>query len=84
MVPESVNNLYKDLESVILQFKSPAFGNYFLKKAKEEFDNISIQTSKQKDEGAIERYLKDQGELLDVLRRQTTIYNMFYDESSGI
>ncbi|AFN83785.1 hypothetical protein EROM_091690 [Encephalitozoon romaleae SJ-2008] len=84
MLPESVNNLYKNLESVILQFKSPAFGSYFLKKAKDEYNDIYTRSCGKKDERAIERYLKDQEELLDILRRQTTIYNMFYDDSSGI
>ncbi|KAG5860407.1 hypothetical protein KMI_01g00410 [Encephalitozoon hellem] len=84
MLPESVNSLYKSLKAVILQFKSPAFGSYFLKKARDEYDSINAKFCEGKDEKAIEKYLKEQGELLEILKRQTTIYNMFYDDSSAI
>ncbi|CCI73983.1 ECU09_1695 [Encephalitozoon cuniculi GB-M1] len=84
MLPESVSNLYKDLRSVACRFKSPAFGSYFLGKVEDDFKDIKLKSCDGKDERAIERYLEEQGKLLDVLKRQTDIYNMFYDDSSWI
>lgn len=83
MLP-SVNNLYKALRSTISQFKSPAFRSYFLRKADHDFNNIELKPNGEEQAHGIEKYLKEQGELLYALRRQTVIYNMFYDEKSRI
>lgn len=84
MLPDSVNSLYRDLRDTILRFKSPAFGRYFLKKAEDDFNDVRLRAGSKEDSNAVKRYLAEQGELLDVLRRQTVIYNMFYDKTSGI
>lgn len=78
MVPDSVRSLYESLRSTISQFRSPAFRTYFLRKADEDFSGVALS------EGGMARYLEEQGELEDILKRQTVIYNMFHDEGSRI
>lgn len=84
MLPESVNNLYRKLRSTILEFRSPAFRSYFLRKAENQFNDIALSPDEEGRVCAMKKYLEEQGELLDVLNRQTVIYNMFYDEESQI
>jgi hypothetical protein len=84
MLPEKVNDLYSTLRATIMNFKSPAFREYFLKKADDDFYGIELKTNGEKRPCAMKRYLEEQSELLDVLKRQTVIYNMFYDDKNRI
>lgn len=83
MLPEQVSSLYEKLKTTINNFSSPAFRAYFLRKAQNDFDNTQMANGEQR-VCAMKKYLSDQGELLDVLKRQTVIYNMFRDENSQV
>jgi hypothetical protein len=82
MLPDGVSNLYSSLKSAIMQFKSPAYRGYFLKKAEDDFHGIELGPDGGRRPCAMKKYLEEQGELLDVLKRQAVIYNMFHDEKS--
>lgn len=84
MLPDSVGNLYKRLRSAIMQFRSPAFRRYFLRKAEEDLNGIELEPRGEEQGCGVRKYLEEQGELLEVLKRQTVIYNMFYDDRSQI
>lgn len=84
MLPESVNTLYGSLRSVIQRFKAPALRAYFLRKAESDFNGIERRADGERRTCGMKAYLETQGMLLDVLKRQTVIYNMFHDESSNI
>lgn len=84
MLLEKVNDLYKELTSTIRQFKSLAFKDYFLKKAEEDFKSIKVKPNGEKRPCAMKAYLETQENLLDTLKRQTVIYNMYNDDTSRI
>lgn len=81
---EKASELYKQLVQTVERFKSPAFRSYFLRKSKKDYDALRSEIRKGKYNCAIKKYMEEQGDLLDVMKRQTVIYNMFYDDKSNI
>lgn len=79
MTLEQAQSIYAQLVRVVKEFKSPAFQSYFLRKAHDDYKSLPKERS-----CAIKKYLEDQGDLLDLMKRQTVIYNMFYDKQSNI
>ncbi|KAH9410785.1 hypothetical protein HK407_11g16320 [Ordospora pajunii] len=84
MLPNSVVDIYNDLKKVAFGFKSPAFRAFFTTKADEDFNGIKYMKESKEKDSAVKKYLEEQGELRDVLKRQSIIYNMFYDDTSRI
>ncbi|KAM0672688.1 hypothetical protein CWI42_110120 [Ordospora colligata] len=84
MLPKSVVDVYNELKMVALGFKSPAFRAFFTTKAEEDFNGIKYMKESKEKDSAVKKYLEEQGELKDVLKRQSVIYNMFYDDASRI
>lgn len=76
-----VKQSFKDLLSVIQNFKSPAYKDFFKRKAVGDFNEIKNNIDRK---CKVTQYLENQKDLIDVLKRQTVIYNMFYDSKSEI
>ncbi|KCZ77716.1 hypothetical protein H311_01270 [Anncaliia algerae PRA109] len=81
---EEAKSIFNSLVEVIKTFKSPTYKSFFLKKADEDFNELHRQIQNGKNKCVINPYINKQKDLLDVLKRQTVIYNMYYDENSNI
>ncbi|WUR02992.1 uncharacterized protein VNE69_03205 [Vairimorpha necatrix] len=84
MIPSNVKDIYKNLLQAIGQFKSPAYKSFFTRKVNEDFTELKNQINNGKKSCVVKKYLEEQGDFLDVLKRQTVIYNMFYDDKNQI
>eukprot|EP00866_Antonospora_locustae_P001904 jgi/Antlo1/1904/2387 len=84
MTLEQATDLYRKLVKTVKKFKSPAFRTYFLRKSHDDYKSLQSEIDEGKYECAIKKYMKEQSELLDAMKRQTVIYNMFYDEENNI
>lgn len=84
MLPSTAVEIYNSLLKAVGEFKSPAYRNFFTRKANEDFKTLKSQSNDGKKVCVVEKYIDTQRDLIDVMKRQTLIYNMFYDEKSGI
>ncbi|TBU08252.1 hypothetical protein CWI36_0163p0010, partial [Hamiltosporidium magnivora] len=71
--------LYANLLKIISRFKSQNFREYFSRKANEDFEFLQSELEKGKNTCAIKKYMEEQNNLMDVLKRQTKIYNLYND-----
>lgn len=84
MTLSEAKSLYRQLVDTVQKFKSPAFRYYFSKKANEDYYSLGKDLKKGKYNCVIKKYLEEQKDMLDIMKRQTVIYNMFYDKDSNI
>ena len=85
MSVERAENLYKRLIETVKAFKSPAFRQYFLRTARSDYNAMKKEAKNGRDSvSAIKNYIDTQKGTLETMKRQTAIYNMFYDDSSNI
>ncbi|TBU11368.1 protein transport protein Yif1 [Hamiltosporidium tvaerminnensis] len=75
--------LYANLLKIISKFKSQNFREYFSRKANEDFEFLQSELEKGKNTCAIKKYMEEQNNLMDVLKRQTKIYNLYNDKDSN-
>ncbi|EOB13603.1 hypothetical protein NBO_65g0007 [Nosema bombycis CQ1] len=84
MIPSKAVEIYNSLLEIVKEFKSPAYKNFFIRKANEDFSTLKNVSENGKKSCVVDKYIEEQKDLIDVMKRQTVIYNMFYDEKSGI
>lgn len=84
MLPSTVTDLYKSLVETVSQFKSPAYKSYFKRKVNEDFKDLWNLSNDGKKSCIVKKYIEKQNDLLDIMKRQTVIYNMFYDDKNQI
>lgn len=76
--------LYESLKKTIQEFKSPAFRTFFKEKAQDDYKKLINDIDHGKYSCVLEKYIKEQSDLKEVLKRQSYIYNMNYDQGSNI
>lgn len=84
MLPSTAVEIYNSLLKTVGEFKSPAYRNFFTRKANEDFKNLKDVSNDGKKVCVVEKYIEAQRDLIDIMKRQSLIYNMFYDDKSGI
>lgn len=84
MTIEKAVNLFNNLTKTINKFKSPGYKSYFLHKSVEDFGALTEELKKGRYSCVIKKYIEEQSELLDILKRQTVIYNMYRDDNNTL
>ncbi|RVD91754.1 hypothetical protein TUBRATIS_17780 [Tubulinosema ratisbonensis] len=80
---EEARSVYSTLIDVVKSFKSPAIKSFFLRKADEDFSELNKKITEGKFTCVIKPYLTKQKDLIDVLKRQSVVYNMYFDKNSN-
>lgn len=81
---QQATNIYNTLLKTIQQFQSPVFQNYFEKKARDDYTTLIGKIDEGKYKCVLPKYIEEQKNLNDTLKRQSQIYNMYYDRTSNI
>lgn len=81
---EEAKSVYCSLVEVIKSFKSPAIKSFFLRKADEDFTELNSKIKEGKFSCVIKPFVSKQKDLIDVLKRQSVVYNMYFDKNSNI
>lgn len=75
--------LFNALKSAASNFNSPLYKSYFTQLSIDNYNNLMDNIDKGKFKCVLGKYIKSNEELLDTLKRQSVIYNMYRDNTSN-